>query len=380
VRTFHGPPTRPRDGILKRVPGASHRLFASHRLGTYALALAIGGAGGWLASIAQIPLAWMIGAMTATTLAAVPGLPVAIPRSLRNVMIAVLGVMLGSAFTPEIVQRIGEWSISLSALALYSTVAGAASYAYFRRVCGYDKATAYFSAMPGGLSEMILVGSAMGGDSRIISLTHASRILLVVLTLPFAFQLLTGYEPGTRPPVGLPLFELPPWDLAILSVGGAVGFVLARALRFPAAALLGPMLLSAGMHLAGWTAAKPPLEFVAAAQIVVGTAVGCRFAGTNATLILRAMIAAAGGTAILVVATLAFALAVTQVTGLSLEALVLAYAPGGLAEMSLIALAVGADSAFVATHHIARVILIIGVAPMLFRAMRKARERRERSR
>ena len=90
------------------------------------------------------------------------------------------------------------------------------------------------------------------------------------------------------------------------------------------------------------------------------------------------MIAAAGGTAVLVVTTLAFALAIAQVTGLSLEALVLAFAPGGLAEMSLIAIAVGADSAFVATHHIIRVILIVGVAPALFRAMQKARERRAR--
>lgn len=337
------------------------------------MALVIGSAGGWLANIAQIPLAWMIGAMTATTLAAVSGLPVAMPRLLRNCMIAVLGVMLGSAFTPEIAQQVGEWGISLSALALYGVVASAACYAYYRRVCGYDKATAYFSAMPGGLSEMILIGSAMGGDTRIISLTHSSRILLVVLALPFAFQVLAGYEPGDRPPVGPPLFALLPQDLAILSVCGVVGFVLARALRLPAAALLGPMLLSAGVHLAGWTVAKPPLELVAAAQVVVGTAVGCRFAGTSATLIMRTMVAAAGGTAVLAVATLAFALAIVQVTELSLKALVLAFAPGGLAEMSLIAIAVGADTAFVATHHIARVILIVVIAPMLFRAMQKAR-------
>lgn len=356
--------------------GGSLATGARDRLGAYALALAIGSGGGWLASAAQIPLAWMIGAMVATTVAAMLGLPVAMPRSLRNVMIAVLGVMLGSAFTPEIVQRIGEWSVSLSALAVYGLVAGGASYVYFRRVCGYDRATAYFSAMPGGLSEMILVGSAMGGDTRIISLTHASRVLLVVLALPFAFQVLVGYEPGARPAAGLPLLALLPRDLAILSVCGAVGFGLARALRFPAAALIGPMLLSAGVHLAGWTAAKPPLELVTAAQIVIGTTVGCRFAGTGARLILRAMVGAAGGTAVLAVTALAFALALAQATGLPLEALVLAYAPGGLAEMSLIALAIGADPAFVATHHIVRVVLVVGVAPTLFRALQKVRGRR----
>jgi len=342
-------------------------------LGNVALALAIGSGGGWLGYIAHIPLAWMIGAMTATTLAAVLGLSVSVPAILRHTMVVVLGIMLGSAFTPDIVQRIGDWGLSLAALVLYGATAGGASYYYFRRVCGYDGITAYFSAMPGGLSEMILVGTAMGGDARIISLTHASRILLVVMTLPFAYQLLMGYEPGARPPVGLPLFELRPEDLAILAACGVVGYVLAKNLRIPAAALVGPMLLSAGMHLAGWTAAKPPLELVAAAQVIVGTAIGCRFAGVRAISILRAMIAAAGGTAVLLIAAVAFAFVVGQVTGLSMQSLVLAYTPGGLAEMSLIAIAIGADAAFVSTHHIVRVFLIVVAAPILFRAMAKTR-------
>lgn len=340
------------------------------------MALAIGGVGGWLAYIAQIPLAWMIGAMMATTLAAVSGLSVSVPAPLRHIMVLVLGVMLGSAFTPEIAQRIGDWGISLGALALYSAVAGGACYMYFRRVCGYDKVTAYFSAMPGGLSEMILVGTSMGGDARIISLTHASRILLVIMTLPFAFQLLIGYEPGARPPIGLPLLSLLPGDLAILSVCGAAGYVLARKLRIPAAALVGPMLFSAGVHLAGWTTAKPPVELVSAAQVIVGTAIGCRFAGVRAMLIIRAMVAAAGGTAVLLVTAVAFAFAIGQMTGLSMQPLVLAYAPGGLAEMSLIAIAIGADSAFVATHHIVRVFLIVVAAPMLFRLAEKSRRQR----
>jgi hypothetical protein len=343
---------------------------------TVVVALAIGSAGGWLGYLIQLPLAWMIGAMTATTLAAVLGLSVSIPVSLRHTMVVVLGIMLGSAFTPEIAQRIGNWGVSLGALLLYGAIAGGASYMYFHRICGYDRITAYFSAMPGGLSEMILVGTAMGGDARIISLTHASRILLVVMTLPFAFQLLIGYEPGARPAVGLPLFALDPGDLAILAACGVAGYFLAKHLRIPAAALVGPMLLSAAVHLAGWTAANPPLEVVAAAQVIVGTAVSCRFAGVRAISIIRAMIAAAGGTAVLLIAAVVFAFFIGQITGLPMLPLILAYTPGGLAEMSLIAIAIGADSAFVATHHIIRVILIVVAAPMLFRVIEKARRQR----
>jgi len=339
-----------------------------------ALALVIGGVGGWLAHLAQFPLAWMIGAMGAITPLAVLGVPLALPTPLRSVMIAVLGVMLGSSFTPDIVHRMGDWGISLAAMALYLATAGSICFWYFRRVCGYDRPTAYFSAMPGGLTVMTLVGTAMGGDTRIISLTHASRILLVVMVLPFAFQLLAGYQPGSRPPAGLPLMALRPMDLAVLAVCGVIGFFLARKLRLPAASLIGPMLLSACVHLTGWTAAKPPLELVALAQIVVGTAIGCRFAGARAALILRVLIGAAGGTVVLMLASVGFALAVGEISGLSPQAIILAYSPGGLAEMSLIAIAIGADSAFVATHHIVRVLLIMMSAPAIFRLLRRRRK------
>jgi membrane AbrB-like protein len=340
---------------------------------TTLLALAIGIVGGWLAFQMRLPLAWMIGAMSATTAAAALGAPIAMPITFRQIMVAVLGVMLGSSFSPEMLAHLGEWAVSLSTLVLYGMAAGGAGLIYFRRVWGYDAVTAYFAAMPGGLSEMILVGAEMGGDARVISLTHAARVMLVVLALPFAFQLLIGYDPGARPAIGLPLAGVASADLAILMACGAAGYVLARACRLPAAALVGPMILSAAVHLAGWTTAKPPFELVAAAQVVVGTAVGCRFAGVSTRLLVRSIVAAAGGTVVLLAATIAFALTLAQVTGLPAVALMLAFSPGGLAEMSLIAIAIGADAAFVATHHIVRIFLIVVLAPLAFRLIKRGR-------
>jgi uncharacterized protein len=44
--------------------------------------------------------------------------------------------------------------------------------------------------------------------------------------------------------------------------------------------------------------------------------------------------------------------------------LLLAYSPGGLAEMSLIALSLGIEVAFVAAHHVIRVLIVmIGATP-----------------
>ncbi|MDH3473868.1 MAG: AbrB family transcriptional regulator [Rhodospirillales bacterium] len=332
------------------------------------LALALGAAGGWAASLLNLPLAWMIGAMAATTAAAVLGAPLVFSPGLRSVMVAVLGLMLGSRFTPAILDHIGEWAVSIAGLLIYTTIAGLGCMAYFRRFGGFDRTTAYFAAMPGGLSEMILVGTSLGGDARLIALVHASRLLLVVSSLPFALQLLLGYEVGAAAP-GADTGAASPADLAVLAACGLAGYFGARALKLPAGAMLGPMVLSAALHLGGVTEAQLPDVFVAAAQVVIGTAVGCRFAGTAPGLLARTAVLALGSTAILLVTALVFAAAVAAITGLPATALVIAYSPGGVAEMSLIAIALALDPAFVATHHLLRIFMIVVLAPLAFRRL-----------
>ena len=333
-------------------------------------ALALGALGGALAAWAQLPLAWMIGAMLATTAGSMAGLPIAVPGRLRGLFVIVLGVMLGSSFTPAILDQLAEWAVSLSALLVYLLISGLAGTFFFRRVVGYDRTTAFFAAMPGGFNEMVLVGTALGGDARVISLTHAARVLLIVLVLPFAFQFLLDYDPANRPAIGAALTELTAADVLLLSLCGIAGFLGAKALRLPAAPVVGPMILSAGVHLTGWTSAPPPAVLVAAAQVVVGAAIGCRFAGAGLGFALRIVAAAAGVTLLLVGVTLLVAGVIHAATGLPLDALVLAFAPGGLAEMSLIAIALSMDAAFVATHHIVRIFLIVVLAPLAFRATR----------
>lgn len=333
------------------------------------LALALGTLGGWLAYTLNVPLPWMLGAMISTTAAAICRLPVALPMLFRTAMIGVLGVMLGSGFAPEILDSIADWRLSLIGLAVYTLAITGLVTLFLRKICGYDPVTAYFSAAPGGLSELVLVGSQFGGDERIISLTHTSRILLVVLALPFLMQLIFGYTPGARPPAGSPLVDSNVFDLLVLTFCGVAGFFAARLARLPAAAVLGPMLFSAALHMTGVTDARPPVELIAAAQVVVGTTIGCRFAGVKMALVARSIVASIGSTIILVVSGLLFAMALHPLTGLPTIGLFLAFAPGGVAEMSLIALALSIDTALVATHHIVRIFFIVVFTPLLFRVL-----------
>jgi membrane AbrB-like protein len=331
-------------------------------------ALALGAGGGWVALQASLPLAWMIGAMLATTAAAMVGLKVVVWGALRTLMLAVLGVMLGSTFRPDMLDSLATWGGSLAGLVVATALAGALAVVYYRRLVGYDLATAYFSAMPGGLAEMTVAAASHSGDLRIVSLSHATRILLVVLIVPLGFQLFLGYEPASRP-AAAPGLLLPLRDIALLAACAALGIPAARTLRLPAADMVGPMMLSVAVHLAGLTAATPPTELIAAAQVVIGAGIGCRFTGTGIGLVRRAVTGAAGATAILVGVAIATAETVHVVSGASAASLMLSYMPGGVAEMSLIAIALSVDAAFVAIHSTLRIFIVVVIAPLIFRLL-----------
>ncbi len=344
-----------------------------NHLGRIALALAIGAVGGFVFTKLTMPLPWMLGAMLFNTVAALMKAPVAPPVAIRPGMVLVLGVLLGSGFTPDMMDRAGQWVTSLGLLAVYIAAVGAAVVPFYMIVGGFDRTTAYFSGMPGGLQEMLTIGHAMGGNDRMIALTHASRILLVVFAVAFWFRLVEGLEMGDRSRFGVSILDVAPLDLLILAACGAVGWPLARLLRFPAPMLVGPMLVSAAVHMAGLTASKPPIELVNFAQLILGTIIGCRFQGTEMREFRRVILLSLGATGVMMAVTALFTWIVSHLSHIDSILVLLAYSPGGLAEMSLVALALQADVAYVAMHHTVRIALVVIGAPLVFRIMRRIR-------
>ena len=159
-------------------------------------------------------------------------------------------------------------------------------------------------------------------------------------------------------------------DYAILIGCGIAGAAIARLMRLPAAFMMGPMLLSAAAHLGGFTNSKPPGELVAAAQVVVGAGIGCRFVGAAFDKLHKEIAASVGAAVIMILVAVLFAKVSVALTGLNLDATVLSYAPGGFAEMSLIGLALGIEVAMVATHHLFRLFQILLTSPLVFRFWR----------
>jgi membrane AbrB-like protein len=275
-------------------------------------------------------------------------------------MIAVVGVTLGSAFTPERLEGAVAWLPSLASLPIYVAIIGCLILFYLRRASTFDAKTAFFAATPGGLSEMVILSDQLGGDMRNVALFHTARLVLIVFSIPLIANIVVTLEP--TPAINAGNSEVVFGDLLVLSGLLIAGWLLAWPLRLPSPAFMGPLLLSSAVHLAGLTAASPPFVAVATAQLVIGASVGCRFSGVPLGLIFKTLTIGAGGACMMFAVTLIFAFGLSIATGSPLPLLLLALIPGGFPEMSLIALGMGFDPAFVVTHHGVRVLLVVAFA------------------
>ncbi|WP_210190782.1 AbrB family transcriptional regulator [Ensifer aridi] len=336
----------------------------------FALTLALAVIGALAFWYLHMPLPWLLGSMFATSLAAIARAPISVPAFARPPMTAVIGTILGSSFHAGLFDHISQWIIPLIGLLFFLIVAGAASYFYFRKLAGFDHTTAYFAGMPGGLVEMVVLGTERGGDERMMALVHSARIFLVVMSLPFILQAITGQSVGRGVANWIPLSSLDAveigWFLFAVLVGVAVGTIA----RFPARYLLGPMIVSALLHYFGVTDLAVPTAILCVAQVIIGAAVGARFAKASPRTVLKVLALSVGSTAQLLMITVIAALAVSSMTGFAFEALVLAYSPGGLAEMSLMALSLHVEVPFVILHHVVRVLLVVAGSTAAFRLVR----------
>jgi uncharacterized protein len=333
----------------------------------FTLALAIATAGGTLFYLLNLPLPWMLGALFATMAASVANAPILGPARLRPAIVAVIGVLLGSSFTPDILSQASAWMGTLAILMAYVIAVALVVVPFYHFVGRFDWVTAYFAGMPGGLSEMIEIGEASGAKPAPIILAHSLRIVVTIALIAFWFRIVEGHAVGAA--MGAAKAPLTWLDAVLLLASAIVGSLIGKKLRFPAPTFLGPLLVSAVLHLAGLTESAPPSLMVNTAQVLLGTVLGCRFLGISARTVVPAAALAIGATLLTLGLAFGAGLAMGHLAGIAPDQALLALAPGGLTEMGLIALAIHADVAFVALHHVVRILFVIVLAPVAFRLL-----------
>src|SRR6185312_11096791 len=136
----------------------------------------------------------------------------------------------------------------------------------------------------------------------------------------------------------------------------------------------GPMVVSGILHGGDYIHIAFPSWFADIAMIALGSVAGARFTGTPFRVMVGYLGAAIGSFVVALTIAAAFALAVTIALALHAPDVVVAYAPGSIDAMMILALALHLDPVFVGAHHLARVFTVTLALPLIVRVLTPSRK------
>jgi membrane AbrB-like protein len=287
-----------------------------------------------------------------------------------------IGISLGAVVTPETLHGMATYPLSIVVLLLARTVISVSGAGYLQLAHGWDKVDAYLAAAPGGLSQVLALGAELGGDLRAIAIVQSIRVVVIAVGLPAGlsvFGLVGHAPPRATAPLSIAVLD----ELAILVAVSSIVAIIAYRFRFPGGLLFGAMMSSAILHGSGMVHAIMPWWVANTAMVAMGAVTGSRFANTPLRLLLNFITAAFGSFAVAVAIAALFAAVLISLLSLRAAEVMIAFAPGSVDAMMLLALALNLDPVYVGAHHLTRIFFVSLTMPLV--ARRTARSLKSKS-
>jgi membrane AbrB-like protein len=337
-----------------------------------AVGLALSLCGGVLFNYLRIPLPWMLGAMFFVGFAGINSIRVSdIRGGLRSGQL-IIGCGLGLYFTPEVSRQLFALSGYIILASLFCILFSVLSSRILQRLSGIDTTTAFFASLPGGAADMAILAERVGARFDQVTLCHSLRILLAVSIIPISVTM-TGAS-GNSTYAALTSTIVPAGLALLIAIAGAVGWLFTK-LGIPNPWMLGSLFASMALTISGISlSALPPLLTVAA-QILIGWSLGARFKPSlrsESRRLLKGILVSASCTMLL---SALVGVVVASLINESIPAMILATAPGGLAEMCITAKVLRLGVPLVTSFQVIRIAIVLTCSLPLWNLFARYKER-----
>lgn len=338
--------------------------------------IVLGAIGGLLALLLQLPLPFLLGSLLISSTISIylsfqSPQPMYFPQKLRKLGVGIIGAMIGATFTSDFLTVIPSLWLSLLSVVVFVVCAQIIGFVLLKNLGRYNTPTAIYASLPGGLIEAITLGEQAGGDVRVIALQHFIRIIFVVSLVPTIMYFWLGEAVGSAANQSLFSADSGWFDVFVIIALTIAGSLLGSVLRIPAPHLIGAMFLSGLVHITGVVQVQSPFWLLSIAQVVVGVSLGLRFSGMAISELVNSFVMSMLLVSLLLGLAFFFAWLLQDFVAFNLEMLFISLVPGGITEMSLIALSLGISPVVVVVHHLFRIIVTVFVAGFLARHSHK---------
>lgn len=299
-------------------------------------------------------------------------MPVLWPVNIRNSGLIVLGYIMGSSFTKETLEQI----LSQLPAMLFSTVSTVLfclvlAYITHRRT-GISLASSILGSTPGGMTQMTVLSEEIADSSlTIVTFMQTIRLLSVVFIVPFlAIHGLAGSHGQGAVINSLGAGQIPSFSSPgtyVFIVASIVSALAASRFRFPTPYLLGPIIATAVLVLAGLQPPPVPSPAIMTAQLAVGAYLGITTQPTNLSNWKQLLPYALASGVVIVLFSLAIGYILNYWHGIDLITAFLSTAPGGMTEMGITAMAVNADISVITAYQLFRLLFILLIVPPIFK-------------
>ncbi len=313
------------------------------------------------------PLPWMIGPLVVMAAFRFSGFELGAVRGGRETGQLLIATALGLYFTPMVAGEVAaRWELLLIA-ALFASMLAYAGAFFISWLSDTDRTTALFASVPGGATEMAILGARYGGRIDRIALAQSLRILLVVVIVPFAFAASGVHGADLYQPTPAPFAV---HGLLMLMACAAAGALAFSWCRIPNAWMLGPLAVTVALTASDVQWSAMPALATNAGQVLIGCALGSRFERAFMRSAPRFVTVVTLGILAAMLLSALFAALLSRLTAVPLPTMLLATAPGGIAEMCITAKVLQLGVPIVTAAHVTRVIILVTTTAPLFRAAR----------
>lgn len=321
----------------------------------------VAAAGGFVFHLLDVPAAWLSGSVVAVGLLCAARRAVPMAPGLADAAMLLAGTSMGAAATPEAMAAFARYPASLMLLALSVAAVVITSGLWLVRLSRWNRLDALLASMPGALSTVMAVAADRNASVGPIAVVQSFRLAVLVVVLPSVLFALEGGQGGIVFG-GVAMSALSLGELLLL--GWSVGEVLRR-LRMAAPLLLGATLVSGTAHALSIVDGLMPPSITTFGLVLLGCFIGARFRSVDRHALVASMPAAFASFVLSIIVASVFAFAAAGLAHVPFGTALVAFAPGGLEAMTVLALIMGLDPIFVGSHHLAR-FLGIGIAlPMI---------------
>lgn len=285
------------------------------------------------------------------------------PFWLSELGIVLLGVQIGTTFTKNVIMDIKDNCLSIIVVSISILLIALVMALVFKKIARTNTETAVLSVIPGALTQMLVMAEQ---DKRanllVVSLTQTSRIIFVVVLVPFIsyfFHDDNAHSAGKIAKV-LPLSQaLNIWQMLIIAIAVFIVYLIMSKLNVPTYQLLAPLIVLIVWNFSSGITFALDHWLLNIAQLIYMIRIGVQIAHLLSDLKGRLAIAITIQNIMLIFGALVMVYVIHLFDNNPINELFLGAAPGGLNQIVLVALATGADVAMITSYHIFRIFFII---------------------